>query len=168
MHNTVGKEMHIVTELKSLRLKSGLTQKEAAQKIGISLRSYISYENAEALSGTPKYRFLLAEMSEFTRLDEEHGILTVDGIRASCAEILKDYPVSFCYLFGSYAKGKASPESDVDLLISSDVTGLRFYELTEKLREALHKKVDLLDVKQLTGNAELLNEVLKDGIRIYG
>ena len=168
MHNTVGKEMHTVTELKSLRLKSGLTQKEAAQKIGISLRSYISYENTESLSGTPKYRFLLAEMSEFARLDEEHGILTVDGIRDSCAEILKDYPVSFCYLFGSYAKGKASPESDVDLLISSDVTGLRFYKLTEKLREALHKKIDLLDAKQLVGNADLLNEVLKDGIRIYG
>jgi hypothetical protein len=32
----------------------------------------------------------------------------------------------------------------------------------------LHKKIDLLDVKQLAGNAELLNEVLKDGIKIYG
>ena len=157
-----------MTELKSLRLKSGLTQKEAAQKIGISLRSYVSYENAEMLSGTPKYRFLLAEMSEFARLDEEHGILTVDGIRTSCAEILRNYPVSYCYLFGSYAKGKASPESDVDLLISTDITGLQFYELVEKLREALHKKIDLLDVKQLAANTDLLNEILKDGIKIYG
>lgn len=157
-----------MTELRSLRLKSRLTQKEAAQKIGISLRSYNTYENDEALAGTPKYRFLLAEMKELARLDEEHGILTVDEIRSVCSGILKDHPVEFCYLFGSYAKGKATAASDVDLLISSGITGMRFYELTEILREALHKKIDLLDVNQLAGNAELLNEVLKDGVKIYG
>ena len=168
MHNEYGKEMQTLTELRSLRLKSRLTQKEAARKIGISLRSYVSYENEETLAGTPKYRFLLSEMRDLARLDEEHGTLTVDEIKTVCNEILKDYPVQYCYLFGSYAKGKASVTSDVDLLISSEITGLRFYELTEKLRESLHKKIDLLDVKQLTGNAELLNEVLKDGIKIYG
>ena len=118
--------------------------------------------------GTPKYRLFLAEMSEIGRLDEEHGILTMDEIKEACGEILKDYSVQYCYLFGSYAKGKATESSDVDLLISSETTGLRFYELTEKLRERLCKKIDLLDVKQLAGNEELLNEVLKDGVRIYG
>lgn len=157
-----------MTELKSLRLKSKMTQKEAARRIGVSLRSYVSYENEISLAGTPKYRFLLAEMNEITRLDEEHGILTVDEIQEACGTVLKDYPVQYCYLFGSYAKGKASASSDVDLLISSGTTGLRFFELTEKLREALHKKIDLLDTQQLSGNAELLNEVLKDGIKIYG
>ena len=81
---------------------------------------------------------------------------------------IKAYAVQYCYLFGSYAKGKATERSDVDLLVSSETTGLRFYELAEKLREKLRKKIDLLDVKQLAGNSELLNEVLKDGIRIYG
>ena len=157
-----------MTELKSMRMDRGLTQKEAAGKIGISLRSYISYENDEALAGTAKYRFLLAEMKEITRVDEEHGILTAEEIKIAIHAVLADYPIQYCYLFGSYAKGKASEKSDIDLLISNEVTGLRFYELTEKLREALHKKIDLLDVKQLVGNAELLNEVLKDGIKIYG
>ncbi len=157
-----------MNELKAQRKKSGLTQKEAAGKIGISLRSYISYENDETKADTPKYRFLLAEMNEISRIDEEHGILTVDEIVVACSEILQDYPVQYCYLFGSYAKGKASATSDIDLLISSGISGLRFYELTEKLRERLRKKIDLLDMKQLIGNEELLNEVLKDGIRIYG
>ncbi len=157
-----------MTELKSLRIKNKLTQKEAAEKIGISLRSYISYENEDLLTGTPKYRFLLAEMNEMVRIDEEHGILTVDEIKTVCSEILKEYSVQYCYLFGSYAKGKATAASDVDLLISSEITGFRFYELNERLWEALHKRIDLLDVKQLTGNAELLNEVLKDGMKIYG
>ena len=158
----------IMNELKSLRLKTHLTQKEAADRIGVSLRSYVSYENEVSRIGTPKYRFLLSEMSELSRLDEEHGVLTVDEIRDGCSEILKDYPVQYCFLFGSYAKGKASPVSDIDLLVSSGVTGLKFYELTEKLREKLHKKIDLLDVKQLSENTDLINEILKDGIRIYG
>ena len=157
-----------MTELKALRTDRGLTQKEAAQLIGVSLRSYISYENEEELAETPKYRFLLREMKEITRVDEEHGILTVDEIKQICNGILVNYPVQFCYLFGSYAKGKASAASDIDLVISSDISGLRFYELTEKLREELHKKIDILDMKQLAGNEKLLNEVLKDGIKIYG
>ena len=51
----------------------------------------------------------------------------------------------YCYLFGSYAKGKATEQSDVDLLISTKATGLRFYEIAERLRESLHKKVDLVE-----------------------
>ena len=157
-----------MTELKVQRLKSGMTQQEAARKIGVSLRSYISYENEASKTGSPKYRFLLAEMSEIGRRDEEHGILTLEEIREACEEIMKDYPIQYCYLFGSYAKGRAAGNSDIDLVISPETTGLRFYELTEKLRTRLNKKIDLLDMKQLSGNEELLNEVLKDGIKIYG
>ena len=35
-------------------------------------------------------------------------------------------------------------------------------------RVELHKKVDILDKNQLTGNLELTEEILKDGIMIYG
>lgn len=47
---------------------------------------------------------------------------------------------SFCYLFGSYAKNTANELSDVDLLVSTKITGMAFFGLAEKLREALHKK----------------------------
>ena len=36
------------------------------------------------------------------------------------------------------------------------------------LREGLKKKVDVLDQKQIVNNFELVNEILKDGIKIYG
>ena len=54
------------------------------------------------------------------------------------------------------------------MLISTGETGLRFYEIAERLRESLHKKVDLLDVKQLVNNEMLIHEMLKEGIKIYG
>ena len=157
-----------MSELKDIRLSRHLTQQEVAKTIGISLRSYVSYENDPEKVSTPKYRFLLQEVSQMNLLDEEHGTLSVDEIRTVCSDIFQKYPVEFCYLFGSYAKGQEKESSDVDLLISTTLTGLKFFELTERLREALRKKVDLLNLEQLVNNETLIKEVLKDGIRIYG
>lgn len=157
-----------MTELRKTRIEKHMTQQEVAERIGISLRSYISYENDEEKSNSVKYRFLLQELKQMNLLDEEHGILSLDEIKEICASIFSHYDVEYCYLFGSYAKEKASGSSDVDLLVSTKTTGLKYYELVEKLREGLHKRVDLLDVKQLLNNEQLLNEVLREGIRIYG
>lgn len=157
-----------MTALKEIRISKQITQQEAARRLGISLRSYIMYENDAAKENTIKYRFLLQELQKINAVDEEHGILTTEQIRMCCKEILDAYQVEYCYLFGSYAKGKATEQSDVDLLISTKETGLRFYEIAERLRESLHKKVDLLDVKQLVNNETLIDEMLKEGIKIYG
>ena len=40
--------------------------------------------------------------------------------------------------------------------------------IVEEIREALHKKVDVLEINQLKDNLELTQEILKDGIKIYG
>ena len=157
-----------MTALKEMRISKQITQQEAARRLGISLRSYIMYENDATKENTIKYRFLLQELQKINAVDEEHGILTTEQIRMCCKEILDAYQVEYCYLFGSYAKGKATEQSDVDLLISTKETGLRFYEIAERLRESLHKKVDLLDVKQLVNNETLIDEMLKEGIKIYG
>ncbi|HIE05583.1 MAG TPA: nucleotidyltransferase domain-containing protein [bacterium (Candidatus Stahlbacteria)] len=47
--------------------------------------------------------------------------------------------ISAAYLFGSYAKGKASEWSDIDVaLISDDFSGVRFYDV-EKLLSILKR-----------------------------
>ena len=73
-----------------------------------------------------------------------------------------------CALFGSYAKGYAGDESDVDLCVCTSLTGLAFVGLIEELRLALHKKVDLLRLSDISDNLDLLKEIMKDGIKIYG
>ena len=99
---------------------------------------------------------------------KDNSLLTIEDIIQKCANVFAQYDVQFCYLFGSYAKGKETPTSDVDLLISANIKGLKFYGLVEELRVALHKKVDVLDMNQLKNNLELTEEILKDGIKIYG
>ena len=154
--------------LKDLRLEKRLTQQQVADLVGISLRSYKSYENDETKIATIKYNYIMQKLEEINPIDEEHGIIDIEYIRDKCQKVFEKYDVDFCYLFGSYAKNKATPTSDVDLLISAKVKGLKFYGLVEEVRTALHKKVDVLDVNQLNNNMELTQAILKDGIKIYG
>ena len=157
-----------MSELKDLRIEKKMTQQEVADLVGISLRSYKSYENDEEKRDKLKYKYIMEQLTKINFVDEEHGILTIEDITRKCAKILERYDVKFCYLFGSYAKGKETSVSDVDLLISADIKGLKFYGLVEELRVALRKKVDVLDINQLKDNLQLTEEIFKDGIKIYG
>lgn len=155
-------------KLKKLRAEKKLSQQQVADLVGISLRSYKSYENDEKKFGTLKYNYIMQKVAEINPIDEEHGIIDVEYIKQKCEEVFEKYDVNFCYLFGSYAKEKAKPTSDVDLLVSVNAKGLKFYGLVEEIRNTLHKRVDVLDISQLKDNMELTQEILKDGIKIYG
>ncbi len=153
--------------LKELRISKNLTQRKAAELCSVSLRSYKDYENDESKIGSIKYKYMISVLEQSGIIDETHGILSVSDIAKKCAEVFGEYDVSYCYLFGSYAKGIAAETSDVDLLISTSVTGMKYFGMVEKLRSALHKNIDLLDLNQLSNNRDLLNEILKDGKKIY-
>ncbi len=154
--------------LRELRINKSLTQKQAADFVGVPLRTYSNYENDIKKQSTIKYEYIMEKLRTYGYIDEEHGILTLDQIKSACTDVFTENSVEFCYLFGSYAKGTATNTSDVDLLISTDLSGLNFYELVENLRQSLNKKVDVLDQHQIANNFELTNEILKDGIKIYG
>ena len=154
--------------LKELRLEKELTQEKAAEILGVSRKTLIRYEKDESRLPEKKLNYYCRLLQEHCLIDESHGVLTLDRIKKICQDVLKEYAVEYGYLFGSYAKGKATETSDVDLLISSSETGLRFYDMVEVLRESLNKKVDVLEVGQLSGNMQLPKEILKDGIKVYG
>ncbi len=153
--------------LKEVRLSKNLTQQQASDFLGVSLRSYKTYETDLTKADTIKYQYFLEHLQEYDPINEDQGILTLAVIQRACEHVFSQYPVKYAILFGSYARGSAREDSDVDLLISTDVTGLRFFGLAERLRKALHKKVDLLDMRQLENNRELLDEILNDGVKIY-
>jgi uncharacterized protein len=62
-------------------------------------------------------------------------------------DYFKTQPVLKAYLFGSYVRGEATEESDVDLLVELDYTqriGLHFVQMIFDLEDLLQKKVDLI------------------------
>lgn len=152
--------------LTELRKQNNITQKDAALLVGIPYRTYIRYEENPAYENTYKYRMIFSSLEESLRIDEEHGLLSVEKIKEITVPIFEKHNINYCYLFGSYAKGSATEKSDVDLLIETDLTGLKFYGLVEELRVALHKKVDLLRLKDLKSDNPIVLEILKEGIKI--
>ena len=156
-----------MSTLKTLRISKKLTQKEASAIVGVSLRSYKDYENEESKIGTLKYNYMLQLLEKYIELDEEHGVLTIEDIKSGCRSVLEQYEVKYCILFGSYYKWVATELSDVDLLISTEITGISFFGIAERLRKVLRKKIDLLEVRQLSNNQQLLDDILRDGIKVY-
>lgn len=154
--------------LKELRKSKGLTQKQASNYVGVPERTYFNFENDPLKQTSVKYKYIFEMLFKYGYIDEETGILTIDKIRTICTNVFKKYKVVYCYLFGSYAKGKATEKSDVDLFVYTDETGLNFYGLVEDLRTSLNKKVDVINQKQIENNFALTSEILKDGIKIYG
>ena len=72
-------------------------------------------------------------------------------------EVISDYfqnkPVLKAYLFGSYARGEANEQSDVDILIELDYSqsiGLAFVEMQLDLQDMLSRKVDLVSERGLS------------------
>ena len=134
----------------------------------MQLRSYVRYENDSARNKSLKYKYIAEKLAEYGKIDEEHGILSLQFIRNTAVEVCRKNNIEFCILFGSYAKSTATARSDIDLIIKTSITGLSFFGLVEEFRQALHKKVDLIRVEELQSNVDLLSDVLKDGIKLYG
>ena len=74
--------------------------------------------------------------------------------------------VVFAYLFGSYADGTFSQESDVDVAVYLDDTSLDAQlSLRHRIEKALGKKVDLVILNRIR-NIYLLENILDNGIPV--
>ena len=73
-------------------------------------------------------------------------IYTLDEIRAIAAPIARSYGVDALYLFGSYARGEATKDSDIDFRIERGRIRTLFElgGLYSDLSERFQKKLDLL------------------------
>ena len=56
--------------------------------------------------------------------------------------------------------------SDVDLLVDTNLTGIAFFQLIEEIRESLKKRVDLLRLVDLESGNPLARTILVEGIKI--
>ena len=72
-------------------------------------------------------------------------------------ETIKEYfrtrPVLKAYLFGSYVRGQANNNSDIDILVDLDYTqriGLGFVQMQNDLENMLKTKVDLVSSNGLS------------------
>ena len=150
-------------DIRELRLHCGLTQPEAAQIVGIPFRTYCRYEAQESYKGSFKYEQIAKILNE----QAKDRVLSINEIKDAVSDLCSRFYVNVCYLFGSYAKGKATKDSDIDLMIASELDGIEYYELLGLLEEKLGKKIDLIRLETAIQNIKLMGEILKDGVKIY-
>ena len=76
-------------------------------------------------------------------------VYTIEEIKEKIKPVLEKYDIPKVYLFGSYARGEADEESDIDLSINSDntkITGLfEEMEAIKDFEKVLNKSVDLVE-----------------------
>ncbi|HIY31675.1 MAG TPA: nucleotidyltransferase domain-containing protein [Candidatus Evtepia faecavium] len=94
-------------------------------------------------------------------------IQTIAEARSTLAPVFARYGVSRAVLFGSLAKGTATAKSDLDLLVASNLRGLRFVDFMEAVRQAAGRPVDVLDVSHIEENSAIQQEIQSTGVTIY-
>ena len=95
-------------------------------------------------------------------------IYSIEEIKAKLKPIFDTNRVKSAILFGSYAKGKATEKSDIDIFVDSGLLGLDFIGLLENVHGALDKPIDIIDVRSLKNGSQAEKDINEYGIKIYG
>ena len=91
---------------------------------------------------------------------------TIDEIREIVAALAARYRADRIYLFGSYARGDANKDSDIDLRIDKGaIRGLQMGGLAADLEDALGIPVDLVPTGSL--DSKFLNSISDDEVLLY-
>lgn len=103
-------------------------------------------------------------------------IYTLEEIRNRTLPIIQKYRIPAMYIFGSYARGQATEDSDLDFLVDTtgtDLTSLlRLGALYCDLENAFEKRVDLITVRSIMQNTDMAsdidfrNAVLRERVRM--
>ena len=105
-------------------------------------------------------------------------IITEEQIRSIANIILKKFDARKIYLFGSYADGTPSPNSDLDLCIIGDLNGKRKIDLIRGIRREVWAFLQIpFDIilyeenefnKRANFKSTLEYKISKDGFLING
>lgn len=95
-------------------------------------------------------------------------MLTLDRIRQVVTKVGKKYGIKSAYLFGSYAKGTATENSDADLLIDRGaIRGLiEFNGFRLELMDELGTNVDILTMN--SAGEKFYDLIKEDRVLVYG
>lgn len=98
-------------------------------------------------------------------------VYTIDDIQRLIRPVAAKHGVERIYLFGSYARGEATADSDVDICVDAPkIKGLfALGGLYADLEDALNKSLDMITVNSLKYNPDkhFVNNLNTDGVLIY-
>ena len=96
-------------------------------------------------------------------------LYTVEEIRGKLTPIFEEKGVIRAILFGSYAKGEATPESDIDIVafVDEDMDILDFAGISGDVEETLNKRIDFLYGADIIPGGRIDITLQNEGILLY-
>ena len=98
----------------------------------------------------------------------ENSVIALEEITTLVKPLAEKYHAREIYLFGSYARGDADENSDLDFL----VFGGEGFKLTnvlalgEELREVLKKKVDIFEIREVNQDSEFYRTIMREKVLV--
>lgn len=89
-------------------------------------------------------------------------------VEAIVRELLRKYHAEYALLFGSYARGEAGADSDIDIVVfgGKQFRPADIFSFGEELRERTHKAVDAFEIRELNAGTPFYQAVMQEGVRI--
>ena len=96
-------------------------------------------------------------------------MISPTDISTSASRVLAQYDVSKAYLFGSFARGEQTPDSDIDLRLvcGNAMTFGTLYELSHELERELGRKVEIVTNPPEHMRPAFRKSIKQEEIRLY-
>lgn len=96
-------------------------------------------------------------------------MITLSDISVAVSRVLSRYDVREAYLFGSFARGEQTPDSDIDLRLvcGETMTFGTLYELSLELEEELGREVDIVTNPPEHMRPSFRKNIEQDEVRLY-
>lgn len=96
-------------------------------------------------------------------------MITPTDISTAASRVLAQYDVSEAYLFGSFARGEQTPNSDIDLRLvrGNAMTFGTLYELSHELERELGRKVEIVTNPPEHMRPAFRKSIKQEEIRLY-
>ena len=95
-------------------------------------------------------------------------IYTLEKIKDIVAPIANKYNVQSIYLFGSYARGEATENSDLDFLVfgGENFKLTNIFALAEDLRTAFQKQVDVFEISEINIDSDFYSTIMNERLNV--
>jgi len=157
--------------IKEARAEYGLTQKELSEITNIPLRTIENWESGKRTPSPWVEKMVYSYLKQYPKnqngiVTETKGIYEVNQIKDALLPLTIKYDINKIILYGSYAKGKQEPLSDIDLVVDGNIKGIKFFGLLEDVNNALVKSVDLIHLSQIDSKSDIYKNIM-NGIVLY-